>query len=129
MQPLRMFKAIQKQEDQLYQDSTRDANILNENLRILKKLLQIRDGKLISVSKADEWLVSPSYQIKNQYKVRQMQNIEDENKRLARYLTKVNSSTTINVENLEKHFEHAIRYKEQFINSKRANASMITTPG
>lgn len=129
MQPLRIFKAIQKQEDQLYQDSTRDANILGENLKILKKLIQIRDGKLLSVNKADEWLGSPTYQIKNQYKMRQMRNIEDENKRLARYLTKVSSSSINNVENLEKHFEHVIRYKEQYHNSKRANASMATICG
>lgn len=98
-------------------------------MKLLVQLLEIKEGKRLSVSKADDWSKFPSISVINQHKKEVLTKIVDQNIKIAENIINVDASNILKTDNLQKHFDESRRYKKQILNSKRANASMATSPG
>lgn len=61
--------------------SQEEKAIHEENMRMLRQILVIRQGKALSVNKADEWLSRPKV-VKDRARSHRFRSIEEDNKKL-----------------------------------------------
>lgn len=96
---VRMLERLKKPSQEAVH-SNEVAQIMSENMRILRNILFIRRGRDVSVTRAEEWLdVKDSVLSPRENRNKVLRGIEDENRRLYDRLTGANSSVDITFNN------------------------------
>lgn len=103
-----------------------------ENIRLLTKLLDIKQGDKALVEKADGWksrLILNSPLVINRGRSNMLDDYakqETNNKRILKILTSVKSTKSLKA--FKDGAKRQVEYQEMILNSRLRNASMVTSP-
>lgn len=128
-----MLHKIEDRKQQFCNDKIQlNLEVETGNLKLLRKLLDIKHSGKVAVSRANEWMTMPTTNsplAKDQAGIKaklQAEKVIEKNKWFAKVLGKIESSRELNTDLLTHEYKKSQGYKEMILNGKNSKASLST---